>query len=162
MGWYGLVTNAEIAKRLEARFGGRFTADTVKTAAHAHGITRSSAQPYLTIAQAAEELGVDRRRILNHCHRHGLKILGRSAHGRFVSDEAWARLQQDFKPPPEPTIGVSAAARRLFLSLEGVHGWVRSGRLNGYRVGGRVMVSVASIEREERHRRGERRIGEPA
>lgn len=158
---YGIYGAKAIARRLNAKHGTDFTAGAVKWYANTHeGLTRASAQPYMFLADAARLLGIDYGRLNRHCHRAGHHLIGNGVTGRYLLDETWAQLQEDFKQPPEPAIGIPEAARRLHYTPAAIGMMVTRGKLRSYRFGGRRLVSLEQVERLERDARGIRLIGD--
>lgn len=157
---YGLISIKELANRLTGKFGGRFTARSVQSAAMDHGFNRDTAQPYLTVAQAAAELGINHGRLLLHCHAQGHHLIGRAHHTRYLPDDVWQKVQAYYAPPPEPCIGTVEAARRLHLTRSAINRRIACGTWPSYKFGMYRVVPLALVEAEERAIRGGRLIGD--
>lgn len=157
---YGILSAEEIAKRLSSKHGRRFTRYTVTSAARKHGITRMTAQPYVTMTEASQALGVHQQTLLHYCHRNNLRLIGRGVHVRYLAEETWERLQADFKAPPEPTIGTGEAARRLHYTVAAIQRLIARDKITAYRFGGRWRVPLTWVETQERAQRGGRLIGD--
>lgn len=157
---YGVLSRAEVAARLSKKYGRKFTEYSIGVAANKRGITRSTAQPYVTVAQAADELGVSMPTLLHYCQRNGLKLIGRGVHVRYLADETWTHVQEAFKAPPVPTVGTGEAARRLHYTVAAIQQSIKRGKVTAYRFGGRWRVPLAWVEQQERAQRGARFIGE--
>ncbi|MDD5305629.1 MAG: hypothetical protein PHS14_21220 [Elusimicrobia bacterium] len=156
---WGMYTAEKVAARLTTTYGKTFTPWACMQRACLLGLSCETAQPYVSMADGARELGIGYRRLLRHCHKNKLKLVG-MGYLTYLSDEAWATVQADFKTPLEPTLGVTATAARLNYTVSAISVNVRLGRMRGYKFGGRWLIPLAEVERIEREQRGARFIGQ--
>jgi hypothetical protein len=159
--YYGLISVEELANRLTGKFGRRFTVRAVQSAAADYGFSRDTTQPYLTVAQAAAELGINHGRLLLHCHAKGHRLIGRAHQTRYLPDDVWQAVQAYYAPPPEPCVGTVEAARRLCLTRSAMNRRIARGKWPSYKSGMYRVVPLALVEAEERANRGGRLIGDP-
>jgi excisionase family DNA binding protein len=156
---WGMFTASATASKMNAKLGTRFSDRALVSRAQKLGLNGQDCQGYVTIADAARELGVRMPRVWKYVQAKKIPTTGR---GRwcFLNEAAMATLRAAFPPIPVPTVTVTQAAARLHFRELTIRRKVVRGELRGYRQGDRILVALADIERLERIQRGGGLIGD--
>jgi excisionase family DNA binding protein len=141
---YGLYTARAIASKLRGLYGMKVSVDAVQEKARVEGLKASDAQGLLNFTDAAKELELSLSTLWNHVRRHGLKVEG---HGRYkyLPEAVFKHLQEVYRKPPEPTVSIPEASRKLAYSPREVGRMIDAGKLRAYRYGDRWRVATNSI-----------------
>ncbi|MFP5503740.1 MAG: helix-turn-helix domain-containing protein [Candidatus Sericytochromatia bacterium] len=147
---YGRFTADVVAKVLTDRFGKPFTKNAVHKHASKLGLLAGEAQGYMSLAEAARQLGINKQTIRFFFASRGLKARKGSVAWQ-LTEAQWDMLVARYGAR-ERGVTTTVAAERLGVSRNVVHNWIVAGIVAVERFGYHYRIPEAEIERLRRER----------
>ncbi len=143
--WYGLEKPAALQRRILRETGSPRSIAAIIVRAGALNLDHRTASGYLTVKEAAAELGISVHVIHHRVRTGSIKYKGRGKAG-LLSDETMEQLRKEFPPAPAKSMSKTQAMRALGYSETHFTRLLVAGVIRGVRRGERWYVDAEHVE----------------
>lgn len=144
--YWGAFRAAEVTARVNKACGTNYTIHAARGQARALGLDAFSAQGWVTIAEAARQVGLSQPAASKAVKRHNIESVKRRLYS-FITVEGLEKLKAIYPPIKERVVTPPEAAKLIGIKPSWMSKLIKQGEVRSIQRGGFHFVPMAEVER---------------